>query len=319
MALLLLFVFILVAVFAVVSAFTQPTRTEKLVQTRLRNVAGPQSARTAQQIDILRNDTYSTIPWLNHLFGNLTPAARLRKFIIEAGLNWTVGLLLFGSIAAFFIALWLSDLLGVHRVVALLIALVALIFPYSFVYFRRKQQLRKFSALLPDAMDLVSRALRAGHSLTAALDLVGQEIADPVGKEFRRVSEEQNLGLPLRDALLNLSNRVPIPDVRFLVASMLIQRETGGNLVEVLDKTTTLLRDRIRLQGEIRIHTAQGRLTGWILCLLPVFMFFILTAINPNYTAPLLNVPLGRHLLVTGFVLMLLGVLVIRKIVQVKV
>jgi tight adherence protein B len=168
-------------------------------------------------------------------------------------------------------------------------------------------------------MDLVSRALRAGHSLTAALDLVGQEIGDPVGKEFRRVSEEQNLGLPQRDALLNLGERVPIPDVRFLVAAMLIQRETGGNLVEVLDKTTALLRDRIRLHGEVRIYTAQGRLTGWILCLLPVFMFFILTVINPNYTAPLLNQPTGQHLLIAGAIFMLLGILVIRKIVQIKV
>ncbi len=168
-------------------------------------------------------------------------------------------------------------------------------------------------------MDLVSRALQAGHSLTAALDLVGQEIADPVGKEFRRVSEEQNLGLPLRDALLNLADRIAVPDVQFLVAAMLIQRETGGNLVEVLDKTTALLRDRIRLQGEIRIYTAQGRLTGWILCILPVVMFFALNALNPNYTAPLLNEPVGRHLLVVGVVLMLFGVLVIRSIVRVKV
>jgi len=319
MSLLLLFVFILVVVFAVVAMFTQPTRTEKLAHERLQKVAGPQSARSAQRIDILRNDSYSTIPWLNRLFGNLTPAARLRRLIIEAGLDWTVGLLLLGSLAAFFIVFWISELFGVHRLLALLFGFVALISPYSFLYVRRKQQFRKFSNVLPDAMDLVSRALRAGHSLTAAIDLVGQEIADPVGKEFRRVSEEQNLGLPLRDALLNLAERVPIPDVRFLVAAMLIQRETGGNLVEVLDKTTALLRDRIRLQGEIRIHTAQGRLTGWILCLLPIFMFFALTALNPNYTAPLLTETVGRHLLVAGSILMFLGILVIRKIVQVKV
>jgi tight adherence protein B len=168
-------------------------------------------------------------------------------------------------------------------------------------------------------MDLVSRALLAGHSLTAALDLVGQEIADPVGKEFRRVSEEQNLGLPLRDALLNLADRMPNADVQFLVAAMLIQRETGGNLVEVLDKTTTLLRDRMRLQGEIRVYTAQGRLTGWILCLLPIGLYFALTAISPEYTKPLTEDPLGRELLIVGAVLMFLGVLVIRKIIRIKV
>lgn len=319
MSLLLLFVFVLVVVFAVVAMLTQPTRAEKLAQSRLHTVTGRTSANAAQQIDILRHDSYSTIPWLNRLFGNLTPAARLRRLIIEAGLDWTVGALLLGSLAAFVAAYWISELFGLNRVIAPIIAVAALLFPYSFLYLKRKRQFQKFTTLLPDAMDLVSRALRAGHSLTAALDLVGQEIADPVGKEFRRVSEEQNLGLPLRDALLNLAERVPIPDVRFLVAAMLIQRETGGNLVEVLDKTTSLLRDRIRLQGEVRIYTAQGRLTGWILCLLPIFLFFGLTAINPNYTAPLLTEPSGQHLLIAGAVLMLLGILAIRKIVQIKV
>src|SRR5580704_16015773 len=319
MALFLLFVFVLVAVFAVVAMFTQPTRSEKLAHSRLQNVGGRAYSGAAKQVDILRHDSYSNIPWLNRLFGSLTPAARLRRLIIEAGLNWTVGALILGSLVAFVAAYWASELFGLNRALAPLVGIVAFLCPYSVIYIKRKRQLQRFSSILPDAMDLISRALRAGHSLTAALDLVGQEIADPVGKEFRRVSEEQNLGLPLRDALLNLAERVPVPDVRFLVAAMLIQRETGGNLVEVLDKTTALLRDRIRLQGEIRIYTAQGRLTGWILCLLPIFMFFGLTAINPNYTAPLITEPTGQHLLVAGAVLMLLGILTIRKIVQIKV
>lgn len=319
MSLLLLFGFILVAVFAVVLFLTRPTRAEKLAHSRLETAAGRSQARTAQRVDILRHDSYSSIPWLNRLFGKLTPAARLHRLLIEADLSWTVGRFVLMSIVAFLVAYWVSDLFRVTRILVPLIALGALIAPFCFVLFRRRRQFNKFSALLPDAMDLISRALQAGHSLTAALDLVGQEIADPVGKEFRRVSEEQNLGLPLRDALLNLANRVPIPDVRFLVAAMLIQRETGGNLVEVLNKTTTLLRDRMRLQGEIRIYTAQGRLTGWILCLLPIVMFFALTAINPNYTAPLVDEPLGQHLLIAGAVFMILGILVIRRIVRIKV
>jgi len=238
---------------------------------------------------------------------------------VEADINWSVGQLVLGSIIALFVVYWVVGLFGLNRILASFSALLAFLSPYAFLVYRRKRQLSKFSALLPDSMDLISRALSAGHSLTAALDLVGQEIADPVGKEFRRVSEEQNLGLPLRDALLNLADRVPSSDVRFLVAAMLIQRETGGNLVEVLDKTATVLRDRIRLQGEIRIYTAQGRLTGWILCLLPIFMFFAITAINPNYTAPLLNEQTGQRLLIIGAVFMLFGILVIRKIIQIKV
>jgi tight adherence protein B len=319
MSLFLLFVFVLVVVFAVIALFTRPTQSEKLAQARLHNVMGRANTNAAQQIDILRQESYSTIPWLNRLFGTLTPAARLRRLITEAGLNWTVGGLVLGSLGAFAAAYWISALFGLNRIIVLLIGIAALLAPYSFLSLKRKRQFHKFSLLLPDAMDLISRALRAGHSLSAALDLVGQEIADPVGKEFRRVSEEQNLGLPLRDALLNFAERVPTPDVRFLMAAMLIQRETGGNLVEVLDKTTALLRDRILLQGEIRIYTAQGRLTGWILCLLPVFMFIALTMVNPNYTAPLLNEPAGQHLLIAGSILMFLGILTIRKIVQIKV
>ncbi len=319
MSLLLLFVFILVAVFTVVVVFTQPTRAEKLAHARLQAAAGRGPARAAQRVDILRHDSYSKIPWLNSLFGKLTPAARLQKLIIEADLDWSVGRLLLGSLTAFLVVYWICEILSVNALVIPLLVAFAFAAPYTYVIIRRKRQFRKFSALLPEAMDLVSRALQAGHSLTAALDLVGQEIADPVGKEFRRVSEEQNLGLPLRDALLNLADRIPVPDVQFLVAAMLIQRETGGNLVEVLDKTTALLRERIRLQGEIRIYTAQGRLTGWILCVLPIVMFFMLNALNPNYTAPLLNQPVGRHLLVAGAVFMALGVLIIRSIVRIKV
>lgn len=319
MSILLLFAFILVAVFAVVMLFTRPTHAEKLAHSRLEAAAGRSHAGVAQRVDILRHESYSTIPWLNRIFRRLTPAARLRKLIIEADLNWTVGRLVLASLVAFVVVYCVCGLFDLNRILTPFLAIFAFILPYSYVIVRRKRQFNKFSSLLPDAMDLVSRALQAGHSLTAALDLVGQEIADPVGKEFRRVSEEQNLGLPLRDALLNLAARVPIPDVRFLVAAMLIQRETGGNLVEVLNKTTTLLRDRIRLHGEIRIYTAQGRLTAWILSLLPIVMFFALTALNPNYTAPLVNETLGQHLLMAGAVLMLIGIFAIRRIVRIKV
>src|ERR1700742_2598104 len=155
MSLLLLFVVILVIVFAVVAIFTQPTRSEKLAQSRLHNVGGRTSARAAQQVDILRRDDYSTIPWLNQLFGTLTPVARLRKFILEAGLNWTVGPLLLGSVVAFFAAYWISLLFGVNRGLAPIIAVVAFLSPYSFLYLKRKRQFQKFTAVLPDAMDLV--------------------------------------------------------------------------------------------------------------------------------------------------------------------
>jgi tight adherence protein B len=319
MEILLLFFFVLVIVFAVVAFITRPTRAEKLAHSRFQAATGRISPYAAQQIDILRHDTYSNIPWLNRFLNRFRIASRLKRLIAEADLNWTVGYLVLGSLVALFAVYWIGAFAYPGTLVVPILAVCAFLSPYSFLYLKRRRQFTRFSKILPDAMDLVSRALRAGHSLTAAIDLVGQEIADPVGKEFRRVSEEQNLGLPLRDALLSFADRVPTSDVQFLVAAMLIQRETGGNLVEVLDKTTTLLRDRIRLQGEIRIYTAQGRLTGWILCLLPIAMYFALTAINPDYTKPLTTDPMGQRLLIIGSGLMILGVLVIRKIVRIKV
>ena len=149
MSLLLLFVFILVVVFAVIAMFTRPTRSEKLAQSRLHNVAGRASANATQQVDILRHDAYSTIPWLNRLFGNLTPAARLRKFIIEAGLDWTVGVLLLGSLVALFAGYWISLLFGLNRAIALIIAFVAFLSPYSFLYLKRKRQFKSSLPFFP--------------------------------------------------------------------------------------------------------------------------------------------------------------------------
>jgi tight adherence protein B len=165
----------------------------------------------------------------------------------------------------------------------------------------------------------MSRALRAGHSLTAAIEIVGEECPEPVRTEFREVYRQQNFGRPARDALLQLAQRIPLPELGFVVTAMLLQRETGGNLVEVLDRTTAVVRERLRIQGEIRIYTAQGRLTGWILSILPVTMFFLLSLANHGYTRVLLQDPTGRRLVYIGLVLMVVGALAIRKIVDVKV
>lgn len=316
---LLLFFFILFLAFAVIMLVTRPSRAEKMAQARLATAAGRPTAHVLEHVDILRHEAYSEIPWLNRLLAGMKPAYRLQKMINDSDLTWSVGKLVIGSIVAALLVGWIGRFWFQSTFVVAALAVFVLLAPYFYIFLQARRRLTKFAKLLPDAMDLVSRALRAGHSLTAALDLVAQEIPDPVGKEFRRVSEEQNLGLPLRDALLNLAERVPLDDVRFLVASMLIQRETGGNLVEVLDKTTNLLRERMKLQGQIRVFTAQGRMTGWILCLLPIIMFFALGAINPNYVSLLTGDPLGQKLLIAGACFMFLGIMVIRKIIRIKV
>lgn len=319
MALIVLFFCLLMLVFGLVLVLTRPSQKEKLLESRLQSSATRSDETRIEAINILKSESYSDVPWLNSILLRLKPSFRLRKLIADADQTWSVGTLVSGSLLAAVVSYWLANALSHNKLISPVIAILVFLSPYAFLLFKRYRRLRRFAANLPDAMDLVARALRAGHSLTAALDMVGQEIPDPVGGEFRRIFEEQNLGLPLREALLNLAERVPLADVRFMVAAMLIQRETGGNLVEVLDKTTNLLRERSRLEGQIRVHTAQGKLTGWILCLLPFIAFFAISWVNPDYTDTLIHDPLGQMLLVGGIVLMLLGIFVIRKIIDIKV
>lgn len=319
MALIFLFFCLLILIFGLMIFITRPSQKEKILESRLQTSATRSNETHIEAINILKSESYSDVPWLNSILVRLKPSFRLRKLIADADQTWSVGKLVSGSILGAVAAYWLVNVLNHNKLIAAVLAIAVLVAPYAFLMFKRQRRLRRFAAILPDGMDLVARALRAGHSLTAALDMVGQEISDPVGREFRRIFEEQNLGLPLREALLNLAERVPLPDVRFMVAAMLIQRETGGNLVEVLDKTTSLLRERARLEGQIRVHTAQGRLTGWILCLLPFIAFFAISWVNPEYMDTLIHDSLGQMLLVAGACLMVLGILVIRKIVDIKV
>jgi tight adherence protein B len=183
----------------------------------------------------------------------------------------------------------------------------------------RARRLKRFNQALPDALDLIARALRAGHSISAAIEIVGLEAAEPVRTEFREVYRRQNFGLPHREALLELASRVPLQDLHFVVTAMLVQKETGGNLVDTLDRTAVVVRDRMRIQGEVRTYTAQGRMTGYILGALPLIMFFLINMANHGYARVLIEDPTGRKLIYAGATGMVLGALMIRKIVNIKV
>lgn len=319
MALLVLFIFVLIAAFALVMVFTKPTEAEARMEARLAGIIRDTDDQGDAPVDILRRDTFSDVPLLNLILSRLEPAARLRKLITEAGKDWTVGRLIASSLLGGVVVAWMGKFVISTRPVLWVLSLVATILPFAYLFWCKAARLKKFNSMLPETLDLMARALKAGHSITAAIEMVAQEIADPVGPEFRRVFEEQNFGLPMRDALLNLAARVPLADVRFLVTAMLIQRETGGNLVEVLDKATVVLRERIRLMGQLRIHTAQGKLTGWILCILPFVVFVMISIVNPQYSNVLIDDSFGRELMFAGLMLMALGILFIRKIVNVKV
>jgi tight adherence protein B len=183
----------------------------------------------------------------------------------------------------------------------------------------RKRRLGKFEQGLPEAIDLIVSALRVGHSLNAAMGLVSRECADPVGSEFKLAFDEMNYGLELKSSLDNLVARVPLQDVKIMCTAILIQRESGGNLAEVLEKTSQVIRERFRLKRQVLTHTAQGRLTGWILTLLPVVLGFLLYMINPELMSLLWKKPLGIKMLYAASGMIVVGGLIIRKIVNMDV
>ncbi len=315
----LVFGLLLLLTFGVMLLFMRPTKSEKAVQARLRMIEGLSSPLGEEGATILKQEALSDVPWLNDILRQIPFCTRLQRFLLQANSDWTVGKLLSGSLIIAIAVGCLATLWAPAAGVAAILGIAAGLIPYVILYLKREARFRRFEELLPDSIDLMSRALRAGHTITSAIEMVSQEVPDPVASEFRRAFEEQNFGLPLREAMLNLAERVPLPDVQFLVTAILVQKETGGNLAEVLDKTTAVIRERFRLKGQLRIYTAQGRLTGWILAAIPFLMFAALNILDPEYERILLTDPAGRKLIYAGLGLMAMGAWVIRKVIDIKV
>src|SRR5713101_1534265 len=268
----LLFILLLVVSFLVMLYFLRPTATETAVQQHLESIEENRAVE-GDGTTILRRQALSATPWLDELLRDLPGSADLARLIRQAGQTWQVSSFLLLSLVVTVIVASLASLAIPSTVLSLLLGIGAGSLPYVFLLIARERRFRQCDAQVPEAVDLMARGLRAGHAVPAVLEMVGKEIAEPLAGEFRIVHEEQNLGLPLRDAMLNLVDRVPRDDMRFLATAVLLQKETGGNLALILDKTAALARERARLYGQLRIYTAQGRITGWILCLAPFIMF----------------------------------------------
>jgi len=205
---------------------------------------------------------------------------------------------------------WLAALLGI---------VAGAFVPYVWLLFQRSRRVAKFNEALADAIDLMARALRAGHSMASSIEVIAEQSAEPLAGEFAICFQQQKFGIPYRDALLAMGERVPSEDLQFLITAVLVQKETGGDLTDILDRTTAVIRDRLRIQGEVSTRTAQGRLTGWILSALPIVMLFVINIITPGYTHVLFTDPIGQKLLIGGGVLILTGGFIISKIVDIKV
>ncbi len=272
-----------------------------------------------QIVDIRKDDLLSAIPWINRWLLKIELAPRLRTLLYQADLKWTAGGLLLMCAASFSVPAYLLYLRTGVIIFALLIGLLLGFAPMALVLFKRSQRFLRIEQQLPEALDLMVSALRAGHSLVSALRLVAHESPEPISGEFRIAFDEQNYGLELRTALDNMVNRVPLQDLRIVVTAILIQKESGGNLAEVLDKASQLIRERFQLKRQVRVHTAQGRLTGWILSLLPVVLGVALYLVSPNTMSILWTRSIGIKLLYTSAVMTITGALIIRKIVNMEV
>lgn len=271
------------------------------------------------ETQLLRAEVLSNIPALHRLLIHVPGMKGLNLFLLQSATTITAGMLVLVSFLAGLFAFLVTITIGMPALLALILAIIIAAIPGIVISVRRQRRFLHFEEQFPDSMDLLARAVRAGHAFTTGLEMIGNEMSKPVSEEFRRVYEQQNLGLPLRDALQNLVKRMPLPDVRIFVTALMIQRESGGNLAEILDNLSAVIRERFKLMRQIRVYTAQGRLSLIILTIMPPFFLVMSYLMKPDYIMPLFTEPEGHRLLIYGIVLQVIGFFVIRKIVQPKV
>jgi tight adherence protein B len=289
----------------------------KKIQQRLATLS---DGGSAAQAHLLRERTLSQLPPFQRFLRQLPHAHQLDRMLMQANLNWTVSGLLLGCLGAGAAShLVVTALLHQPPMAGILCGAGAAVLPLAWVRRRRARRLAKLEQQLPDALDLLSRALRAGHAFGAGLQMISDEMAEPIASEFRLVHDEVNFGVSLAQALTNMSLRVPVTDLRYFVVAVLIQREAGGNLNEVLANLSRLIRQRLKLVAHVRVLSAEGRMSAWVLTLLPFAIGGLMTVFNPEFMAPLWNDPIGISLVRGLLVSMACGALLLRKIIRIRV
>ena len=314
-----IFFIVLIAAFAVLALLTEPSKTDKLIHARLVSLDRAATASGgSDEPGILKQITFSTIPAFDQFLRHNKLAISLQLLIEQCDLTWTVGRFVFITLLLISVGALLGNWWIAPGFMGWLPGLVLGFVPYIYLQQKRNRRTRRFAEMLPEAIDLMSRGLKAGQALPASIETVAQECADPVRSEFRRAADEQSFGLPFREAMLNLSRRVPVPDLQFLLTAILVQKETGGNLTQILDKTSQVIRERVRVAGQLRIRTAQGRFTGWVLVALPFAVFIGMNFLNPGYGRVLFEDPFGQKMVMWAAIMMVIGMVLVRRIVNMK-
>jgi tight adherence protein B len=284
------------------------------LERRLREVSKPEE-KAAESV-LLKQKSSSGV---DYLVRGTDAGSWLAKLIEQSGVGTTPGAIviisvglcaLFGLMGIVFVRRWEA---------ALAAAIVGLVLPIGFLRFKRTQRMKKFEEMFPEALDLLSRAIRAGHAFQTAMGMVADELPPPVGIEFKKSFEQQNYGLPLKEALNQLSDRMPLMDVRFFVTAVSIQRETGGNLAEILDNLANVVRERFKIVRQVRTHTAHGRFTGYVLLALPAALAVALSFISPEHIRALFTTRMGQTMLIGAMVMQTIGFFWIKRVIKIEV
>ena len=321
---------IVIAIFAFMAAvslivilFLLPMAVQDSPQARIRRrlttIGRLDRASRAEVQSILKNTVYSEIPWINNLLSRSGLVKRIDLLLERGNLDMTPGMFLLCSIGAAAVTFFLASIIGQLFVTCLIFALIALAVPYVYLQFVIWKRLRKFLEQFPDGLDMISQSLQAGLGLTQSMVFVAKEMPDPLGTEFSVFIEEVNLGSPLVEALKKMEERMNLPEVRLFNTALLVQREVGGSLAELLTKLSNIIRDRFRIERLIKSLTAQNRISAWTVCSVPPFLAVFMFMREPVMMNKMMQHPMGRAMLATALVLEVVGILVFRKIIKINI
>lgn len=290
----------------------------KKLQSRLHALSASRDRST--QTQVLKQRMLGELPMIDRMLESVPRIRVLDRSIQQSGLSWSVSkLLMWCAISMVAVGMTMYVTARMSLMISVLAGLVGFALPWMYVMYKKNQRMSRLEKQLPDALDLIIRALRAGHAFSSALKMTGEEMPEPIAGEFRIVHDEINFGVSLQQALSHLSERVPLTDLRYFVVAVLIQRESGGNLTEILANLARLIRERLKLLGKVRVLSSEGRMSAWILTLMPFFLAFVMNLANPDFMRPLWTDPLGITIVQYMLTLMAFGVFIMRKIVRIRV
>ena len=314
----LVFVVVSLGAFAALSLFDERSAKARLLRDRLLKQQKP-AEQPLPDVALVRDEMLSRIPAFDAMLRRSERVSLLQKMLTQGHVNVRAGNFLMACVVGAAVLGIVFFIAGGNVIFGWAGALLGFFVPYAYASHMRQKRFQRFEEKFPEAIDTLARAVRAGHAFTTALEMIANEVSEPVAGEFRQLYEEQKFGLPVRDALINLADRLPLVDVKFFVTAVMLQRETGGNLAEILDNLSYVIRERFKILRQVRVHTAQGRLTMVLLMALPPTIVVVMLTINPGFIRPLFTDPLGHALIVAGITLQTLGYFFIRRIIRIQV